>query len=157
MRTLPAGLAAHLATGTTTLAWCWRLTRRDGVTLGFTDHDVDIAFDGTTFEAAAGFTASEMKAAVGLGVDNLEVESALSSGRLEENDLAAGVYDDALVEIVRVNWQAPDQRVHARHALHPDCERHRRHRQQPFRDRRDGQRDPNLHHEQERMAANPPH
>ena len=111
MKTLPDGLAAHLAGGATTLAWCWRLTRRDGARLGFTDHDRDIAFDGTTFEAAAGFTASEMRESVGLGVDNLEVESALSSSRLEEADILAGLYDDARVEIWRVNWQAPEQRV----------------------------------------------
>ena len=55
MRTLPPGLAAHLQSGTTTLCWCWRLTRRDGVRQGFTDHDRDLNFDGTTFEAAAGF------------------------------------------------------------------------------------------------------
>jgi uncharacterized phage protein (TIGR02218 family) len=111
MKQLPPALQTHLASGATTLAWCWRLTRRDGVTLGFTDHDRDIAFDDTTFEAAAGFTASEIKDAVGLSVDNLEVESALSSGRLTEADLAAGLYDDARVEIFRVNWQAPEERV----------------------------------------------
>jgi uncharacterized phage protein (TIGR02218 family) len=111
MKTLAPGLQAHLDGGATTLAWCWRLTRRDGERLGFTDHDRDLTFDGTTFEAAAGFTASEIKEAVGLGVDNLEVESALSSGRLSEDDLVAGLYDDARVEIFRVNWQAPAQRV----------------------------------------------
>jgi uncharacterized phage protein (TIGR02218 family) len=111
MKTLPPALSAHLASGTTTLCWCWRLTRRDGEKLGFTDHDRDLAFDGTTFEAAAGFTASEIKDAVGLSVDNLEVESALSSGRLSESDLAQGLYDDARVEIFRVNWQGPEQRV----------------------------------------------
>ncbi len=111
MKSLPAGLADHLASGVTTLCWCWRLTRRDGVRLGFTDHDRDLAFDGTTFEAAAGFTASEITDAVGLGIDNLDVESALSSGRLDENDLTAGLYDDAHVEIFRVNWNAPDQRA----------------------------------------------
>jgi uncharacterized phage protein (TIGR02218 family) len=111
MKTLPAGLAAHLASGATTLCWCWRLSRADGVRLGFTDHDRDLVFDGTTFEAAAGFSASEIKDQVGLSVDNLEVESALTSGRLEEHDLAAGLYDDARVEIFRVNWQAVDQRV----------------------------------------------
>ena len=111
MKSLHAGLAAHLESGETTLAWCWRLTRRDGVRLGFTDHDRDLDFDGTTFEAAAGFTASEIRDSVGLSVDNLEVESALSSSRLEESDILAGLYDDARVEIWRVNWQSPDQRV----------------------------------------------
>ncbi len=55
MKTLPPALSEHLATGATTLCWCWRLRRRDGATLGFTDHDRDIVFDATTFEAAAGF------------------------------------------------------------------------------------------------------
>src|SRR5690606_5496294 len=86
-------------------------TRRDGVQIGFTDHDRDLTFDGTTFEAAAGFTATEMKHSVGLGVDDLEVESALTSDRLSEDDLAAGLYDDARVEIFRVNWSDPAQRV----------------------------------------------
>jgi uncharacterized phage protein (TIGR02218 family) len=111
VKTLPEGLDAHLASGATTLCWCWRLTRRDGVRLGFTDHDQDIDFDGTTFEAAVGFTASEIRDTVGLAVDNLEVETALVSDRLSEDDLAAGLYDDAGVEIFRVNWSAPEQRV----------------------------------------------
>jgi uncharacterized phage protein (TIGR02218 family) len=111
MKALPAGLGAHLASGATTLCWCWRLTRRDGIRLGFTDHDRDLTFDGTTFEAASGFTASEIKDQVGLGVDNLEVESALKSDRLDAGHLAAGLYDDAKVEIFRVNWQAPGERV----------------------------------------------
>lgn len=111
MKQLPEGMQAHLDSGATTLCWCWRLTRRDETRLGFTDHDRDITFDGTTFEAAAGFTASEMRDSVGLSVDNLEVTSALSSDRLSEGDLAAGLYDDARVEIYRVNWTEPEQRV----------------------------------------------
>ena len=111
MKALPEGLQAHLDSGATTLCWCWRLSRRDGVTFGFTDHDRDLTFDGTTFEATAGLSASEIKDSVGLSVDNLEVESAITSNRLSEDDLAAGLYDDARVEIFRVNWNAPEQRV----------------------------------------------
>lgn len=97
------------------MCWCWRLTRRDGTAHGFTDHDQDLTFAGTTFEAAAGFTASEIKGGVGLSVDNLEVTSAVSSDRLAEADLAAGLYDDAKVEIFRVNWQDTSQRTRMRH------------------------------------------
>lgn len=111
MKLLSVGLAEHLASGATTLCWCWKLERRDGQVSGFTDHDRDLMFDGTLYEAAAGFTASEIKDSIGLSVDNLEVTSALSSERLDEADLAAGLYDDARVEIYRVNWQAPDQRA----------------------------------------------
>jgi len=111
MKALSEEFQAHLNSGATTLCWCWRLTRRDATVIGFTDHDRDVTFDGTTFEAAAGFTASEMRDSVGLSVDNLEVTSALSSDRLSEADLSAGIYDDARVEIFRVNWAEPEQRA----------------------------------------------
>jgi uncharacterized phage protein (TIGR02218 family) len=111
MKQVPQALQAHLDSGTTTLAWCWRVTRNDGTRLGFTDHDRDLAFDGTVFEAATGFTASEIKDALGLSVDNLEVTSALRSESLNEDALASGLYDDAAVEIWRVNWADTESRV----------------------------------------------
>jgi uncharacterized phage protein (TIGR02218 family) len=111
MRSLPQALQAHLDTGTTTLAWCWRITRRDGHTLGFTDHDQSLVFDNTTFEATTGFTATEIKTSAGFAVDNLEVQSALRSDTLDEADLAQGHFDNASIEIFRVNWQDTTQRV----------------------------------------------
>ncbi len=111
MKTLPAGLQAHLSSGATTLAWCWRLMRTDGAAYGFTDHDRDIAFDATTFEAASGFTGSDMRQSVGLSVDNLDVTGALRSDRLGEADLAGGLFDGARIEIWRVNWAEPEQRL----------------------------------------------
>ena len=49
MRNLSPAFAEHLAGGVTTLARCWRVVRRDGVSLGFTDHDGDLVFNGVTF------------------------------------------------------------------------------------------------------------
>lgn len=111
MKSLSIGLSDHLKSGATTLCWCWRLSRNNGSRLGFTDHDRDLTFDGTTFEAASGFTASEIREQVGLSVDNLEVAGALTSDRLSEAALSAGDFDDAGIEIFRVNWQEPAQRV----------------------------------------------
>ena len=111
MRTIPASLQASLDGGVTTLCWCWRLTPRTGPRLGFTDHDLDLAFDGTTFEAASGLSASELREQVGLSVDNVEVSGALVSSRLSEAALSAGDFDDAAVEIFRVDWSSPENRV----------------------------------------------
>ena len=111
MKSLSPSLQSHLSSGTTTLCWCWKIVRRDGVALGFTDHDAPVAFAGTTYEASAGVTASELQSSLGLAVDNLTVTGALSSASLNEADLAAGLYDDAAVEIWRVNWAAPADRV----------------------------------------------
>ena len=111
MRAIPPALQAHLDTGATTLCWCWRIARGDGTVFGFTDHDRDVVFDGVTYEASAGFTASQIKETVGLNVDNLEVDSAFRSDRLSDADLSAGRYDNAAVEIWRVNWQDSSQRI----------------------------------------------
>lgn len=111
MRKLSADFQAHVDTGATTLCWCWRLTRTDGAELGFTDHDRDLSFDGTTFEADSGFTASEIASSVGLSVDNLEAEGALQSDHMSEADLAKGLYDNAVVEVWRVNWQDTAERA----------------------------------------------
>ncbi len=111
MRTLPAGLQAHLDSGTTTLCQCWRLTLQSGERLGFTDHDVSLSFDGTSFEAAAGYSGSEIESSLGLSVDNLEASGALQSGFLDEVRLRAGDFDHATIEIWRVNWSAVAQRL----------------------------------------------
>ncbi|MEJ0043123.1 MAG: DUF2163 domain-containing protein [Rhizomicrobium sp.] len=111
MKTLPPGMQTHLDSGATTLCWCWKLVRRDGAAQGFTDHDQAVAFDGLSYAAVTGFTASEVQSSLGLAIDNLTVVGALDAATLNESDLAAGVYDDAQVEIWRVNWAAPDQRV----------------------------------------------
>ncbi|KAB0679942.1 DUF2163 domain-containing protein [Aureimonas leprariae] len=111
MRTVPDGLKAHLAGQATTLSHCWRLTRKDGVVLGFTDHDETVRFDGTVFEAASGLSGSEAEAEVGLAAGTQEVDGALSSLSLDETDIAAGRYDGAKVETFVVNWASPEQRM----------------------------------------------
>ena len=111
MRVLPAGLSAHLATGATTLCHCWMLAPVNGPVLGFTDHDRDLTFDGVTFEAQAGFEASEIESSLGLSVDNLEASGALNSAQLDAERLRAGDFDHATIEIWRVNWQDVSQRV----------------------------------------------
>jgi uncharacterized phage protein (TIGR02218 family) len=52
-----------------------------------------------------------VQSTLGLAIDNLTVMGALATDTLNEHDLAAGLYDDAAIEIWRVNWAAPDQRV----------------------------------------------
>lgn len=110
-KALPAGLQELLDAGATTMAYCWRITRGDGLVQGFTEHDRDLTFDATTFEASTGFTATTMSSELGLSVDNLNTEGALSSDTINEDDLAAGRYDGAEVELFWVNFQDVAQRV----------------------------------------------
>jgi uncharacterized phage protein (TIGR02218 family) len=111
MRTLGEDLAAHLAGEVTTTCHCWRVKRRNGAVLGFTEHDGDLIFAGTTFLAASGFSASEADSAAGLSASADEVSGGFSSDAIREDDLAAGRYDGARVELFLVNWAAPDEHV----------------------------------------------
>ncbi|UXU75557.1 MULTISPECIES: DUF2163 domain-containing protein [unclassified Paracoccus (in: a-proteobacteria)] len=111
MKSLSPALQAHLDDGTTTLAWCWRITRADGVVLGFTDHDRKLSFDGTDFDPESGLTASEVRSGSDLSVDAQDAEGVLTSDRIIETDILDGRWDNAAVEVWRVNWSDPGQRV----------------------------------------------
>lgn len=111
MRTIPSGLAAHLERGATTLCHCWKLIRRDGAVAGFTDHDRDLVIDGVICAARTGLEAAEATTELGFAVAGGDVSGALVSAGITEDDLAAGLYDDAAVETWLVNWTSPDERL----------------------------------------------
>lgn len=105
----PDELREHLDGAVTTVCACWRLTRKDGWRAGFTDHDLPLVFDGTSFEPQSGFGASEARETLGLSVDTVDVEGVLSSDHVTDADIAAGLYDGAKVETFLVNWREPGQ------------------------------------------------
>jgi uncharacterized phage protein (TIGR02218 family) len=105
MKTISSGLAAHLAGGVTTLATCWKITRRDDVILGFTDHIRDLEIDGVTYRAAGGYTRTAIRSTADLAVDNLDVESVFSDDGITEADMRAGKYDFAEIRMFLVNYQ----------------------------------------------------
>ncbi|WP_071796273.1 DUF2163 domain-containing protein [Natronohydrobacter thiooxidans] len=111
MKQIDPALQAHLDDGTTTLAWCWRITRADGVSFGFTDHDCTLVFEDTEFEPESGFAASEIRAGSDLSVDAQDAEGVLSSDRITETDILDGRWDNAEVELWRVDWADTSQRV----------------------------------------------
>jgi len=111
MRSLPSALAVHLAGDATTLCRCWSLTRRDGLVLGFTDHDRDLGFDGVSFLASSGLEAAEATAELGFATGGGEVLGAFAASGLREEELSRGLYDDARVSLWLVNWADVAQRV----------------------------------------------
>lgn len=111
MRSLGSEFAAHLSSGVTTLATCWKIVRADGAVLGFTDHDAALAFDGCVFAPETGADGAALQSSADLSVDNSEIAGALSAEALSAEDLAAGRYDGARVEIWRVNWADVSQRA----------------------------------------------
>jgi uncharacterized phage protein (TIGR02218 family) len=111
MKTRPPALLAHRDSGAPTLAWCWRIERSDGVVFGFTDHDRELSFGGVTYEPDSGFAASEIRSGTDLAVDAQDAEGVLTSDTITETDILDGRWDNAAVEVWRVNWNAVGQRV----------------------------------------------
>ncbi len=111
MRDLSPDFRARLDSGATTLCACWRIVMQDGVVQGFTNHDRDIVFDGVTFAVMSGLVGSSFDAELGFAVGGADVSGALSSASIEESDLINGVWDGARVELWRVDWRAPENRI----------------------------------------------
>lgn len=96
-----SGWVAHALT---TVAFCWRIERVDGVTLGFTSHDRDILRDGVLHRAAPGMTPSAVRLSDGFDVDTVDVAGALTSAAIRDVDLETGRYDGAGVRLFAVDW-----------------------------------------------------
>lgn len=111
MRTTDEILAARLAASATTLCACWRFERLDGAVFGATDHDAPLAFDGVTFAPAAGLEAVTFESSAGLAPGRAAAQGAISLDFLEAADIDAGLWDGARVDVWRVDWSTPDNRV----------------------------------------------
>lgn len=104
MLSLSPSLQEKLNRRATTFCHCWRLARNDGTVMGFTDHDRDLTFNGVTFRAGRGLSASQLETNVGLAPGKGEAAGALSDDSLTETDLLNGLYDGASVETWLVDW-----------------------------------------------------
>lgn len=94
-----------------TVATFWRVYRRDGVALAFTSHDRDLAFAGIRHRAAPGMVPSSIKLTTEISADSAEVEGVLNHAAISEADLAAGLFDEAAIEIGAVDWESLEHRI----------------------------------------------
>lgn len=90
-----------------TLAFCWRIERRDGVTIGLTSHDRDLDVGGLRYRAAPGMTPSAIRSGIGLEGEDSDLAGALASDAISEADLMAGRWDGAALEVRLTQWEAP--------------------------------------------------
>ncbi|HEX9965951.1 MAG TPA: DUF2163 domain-containing protein [Allosphingosinicella sp.] len=101
-------MPSFLERGLTTLAFCWRVERRDGICLGFTSHDRELAIGGLVYRSAPGMLPSAVSVSDDFDSSTLDVSGALTSDSISERDLAAGRWDRAAVSLFLVDWQDPE-------------------------------------------------
>ncbi len=99
--------AAILAQELCAFAFCWRLERRDGVTIGLTSHDRALRVEGLDYAPAPGITPSAILRGGDPRAELTEVAGALSSAALSEVDLDAGRWDGARAALHLTEWTAP--------------------------------------------------
>lgn len=100
---------AILAQELVALAFCWRLERRDGVAIGLTSHDRDLVVEGFPYAAAPGLVPSAVRRGIGLEVESMDLQGALSSDAIRESDLRAGRWDGAALWLNLTEWTAPGE------------------------------------------------
>lgn len=111
MRQIEDAFAAGLAAETTTLCLCWRIQRTDGAVFGATDHDAAITFGGVTYAPSSGLSGAALESASGLAPGRAAAEGVLDAAFITEDDLLAGLWNGARVDVWRVDWRTPDHRV----------------------------------------------
>lgn len=112
MNNTPAPLLAHMALGSTTLAYIARLRRRDGFVLPVgLDHNRAIEFEfeseSLVYTPIYGLIPSTIQSSAYLNVENMDAKGALMLLGIDEADIAAGLWDLCAVLVMRVNWKDP--------------------------------------------------
>ncbi len=108
MRHVSEAIIAALAQGAAKLCHVWLLTRRDGVTLGFSDHDRALTFLGVGCAPDSALTAGASRQASGLDeASDAAVSGVISGDAITADDIAAGLYDEAEIASYVVGWADP--------------------------------------------------
>lgn len=104
MKTLPAGLAAHVATRDLTMATALKITRADAQVFGFTTHDVNDVVGGVTYNANPGLEVTDIVIAANAAVGNLELTTLHDGTVFTTAEILGGVWRNAAFTIFRYNW-----------------------------------------------------
>lgn len=99
--------ATLLAKPLCTLAFCWRIERRDGIAIGLTSHDRPLDIGGLTYLASPGVTPSAIRRTGAVEAAVTDIDGALSSDALTPAELAQGRWDGAHVTLCLTEWDSP--------------------------------------------------
>jgi uncharacterized phage protein (TIGR02218 family) len=104
---LPSHLDGLLNDRVHRFATLWRLTRKDGNVLRFTNHDAGITYASQFYTPMGAISSTAKQKIEGLRDRNLDFNGALTSDAITYNDLIAGKYRQAKIEEYLVDWRYP--------------------------------------------------
>jgi uncharacterized phage protein (TIGR02218 family) len=100
-------VAAMLAQPLAALAFCWRIARRDGVTIGLTSHDRDLMVGGIPYRAAPGMVPSAVRWGTDAQSESMDVRGIMGGDAISDVDLDAGRWDGAALWLHLTEWTDP--------------------------------------------------
>lgn len=104
---LAAPMSSLLENKTHRWSTCWKITRKDGTVMRFTDHDSALMFNAEVYTPVGGFNPSAHQMAQGLADRNQQFTGVITSDDITFEDLRAGKYRGAKVEEMLVDWEVP--------------------------------------------------
>ncbi len=105
MKGISVALNAHYQQDSISVCSLWRAERLDGAIYGFTDLDRKVTFGGQDYEPSSVYDASANQTSDRLNVDTMEVTGILDSEGITEEDIEAGLWDDAKITLRQVNYE----------------------------------------------------
>jgi uncharacterized phage protein (TIGR02218 family) len=105
MKACSSGLNTHIQGGQTTLATLFKVTRRDGTVLGFTDHDVDLVLSGVTYLSTSSYNRFNLNEGSDASAKTTELVGAIDSV-ITRDDLERRLYDYATIQLLICNWES---------------------------------------------------
>ena len=91
MKNIAPELLSHLQQSVTTLATCFKITRDDGVVLGFTSLDRNLIIDNLIYQSTDSLLSSAIESTADFTPDNLDIQGILSHDFINETDLLAAI------------------------------------------------------------------
>lgn len=109
MRSASSQLAAAIAAEATSLARLWRVTRKDGAQLFFTDAVKEITFNSNTYRSDVSFTSSAIfTSRSAANLQNLTITVNTDDTAFAEGDIRQGKYLSATATISVVDYTHPE-------------------------------------------------
>src|SRR4051794_9333740 len=104
MKACSVGLAAHIQQGQTTYTTLFKVTRKDGTVLGFTEHDEDLVVGGVTYLSSSSYNRFNLNQTSDGRTNTTELTGAIDSV-ITRADIEARLYDEAAVQKLLCNWR----------------------------------------------------
>lgn len=98
-------LLAALSADLTYLCRILTFARPDGTVLRFTDHDVDLLFEGETYISTKAFSASATNLTLNRLNNNVDIVCILDPNTIRYEELVMGLYDNAKVTLSIVSYK----------------------------------------------------